>query len=88
MLPSWGRALASNEYDRSPNGTLFRKIRQLMYLHFIQCTVSVCPRVCNSVADRLAAHGACDVNPGSCVFMCQAPVFVLELVSGDIRARE
>jgi hypothetical protein len=54
-----------------------------MCWHFIQCTVSVCPRLCNSVADRLATYGVCVVNPGSCIFMNQAPEVVLELVSGD-----
>jgi ribonuclease HI len=36
-----GRALVSEEYDRSQNGGLFRKIRDLMCCHFTQCTVSV-----------------------------------------------
>jgi hypothetical protein len=72
-----GRALASEEYDRSSNGGLFRKIRDLMCWHFIQCTVSVCPRLCNSVAAGLATYGVCVVNPGSCIFMNQAPEVVL-----------
>jgi hypothetical protein len=43
----------------------------------------LCPRLCNSVADRLATYGVCVVNPGSCIFMNQVPEVVLELVSGD-----
>ena len=84
-----GQALRSEVYDRSPNGALFRQIRDVMCSHFIQCTVSVCPRACNSVADKLAAHGASVVSPGSCIFMCHIPDFVLDLVSGDMpRASE
>ena len=84
-----GQALRSEVYDRSPNGALFRQIRDVMCSHFIQCIVSVCPRACNSVADKLAAHGASVVSPGSCIFMCHIPDFVLDLVSGDMpRASE
>ena len=77
-----GRALTSEEYDGSSDGGLFRQIREFMSLQFVFCSVSVCPRMCNRVADRLAAYGASVVNASSCVFMSQTLDFVYDLVSG------
>jgi len=79
-----GRALTSEEYDRGSDGGLFRQIRNLMDSQFVFCSVSVCPRICSSVADKLAAHGASAINAGSCVFMSQIPNFVYDLVSSDM----
>ena len=38
-----GRALTSEEYDRSSDGGLFRQIREFMCLQFVFCSVSICP---------------------------------------------
>jgi len=54
-----GGALKSAEMDRSPFGALFIQIRELMYFHFNNCRISVCSRICNKVADYMAAYGAC-----------------------------
>ena len=52
-----GRALMSTDFDRSPNGCLFRQIHELMMSQFVFCSVSVCARSCNKVADSLASYG-------------------------------
>jgi hypothetical protein len=78
-----GCALKSTELDRSPFGALFIQIRELMYFHFNSCRISVCSRICNKVADCMAAYGACVITSGSHVFLSQAPSFVSELVSRD-----
>ena len=83
-----GRALMSTDFDRSPNGCLFRQIHELMMSQFAFCSVSVCARSCNKVADSLASYG-CTLEKGSCMYMNYAPDFVLALVSGDLpRASE
>jgi len=48
---------------------------------FVFCSVSVCARSCNKVADSLASYG-CTLEKGSCMYMNYAPDFVLALVSG------
>ncbi|WVZ54295.1 hypothetical protein U9M48_005117 [Paspalum notatum var. saurae] len=35
-----GRAITSSEFDRSPNGCLFRQIRDFIASNFVQCTVN------------------------------------------------
>ena len=51
------RALTSEEFDRSPNGALFRQIRAFLRVNFDHVNISVCPRLRNKVADCLAAYG-------------------------------
>lgn len=63
---------------------VYLDIRDLIHTQFVFCSVSVCTRICNSVADKLAAYGATAVNTASCVFMSQTPDFVNDLVSGDM----
>ena len=76
-----GRALISTNFDRSPNRCLFRQIHELMMSQFAFCSVSVCARSCNKVADSLASY-RCTLEKGSCMYMNYAPDFVLTLVSG------
>jgi len=78
-----GKALTTKELDRSANGSLFRQIRDLLINDFSFYMISVCPRTCNKVADKLAVYGANIVLPGSYEFLSQAPDFVSDLVSGD-----
>jgi hypothetical protein len=78
-----GCALKSMDLDRSPFGALFIQIRELMFFQFNSCKISVCSRICNNVADCMAAYGACVITSGSHMFMSQAPPFVSELVSRD-----
>jgi ribonuclease HI len=77
------KAITSRELDRSPNGCLFRQIREVIMSYFLHCIVTICPRSCNSVADSLASYG-CTLEQGSCRYMSQALDFVLALVSGDL----
>jgi hypothetical protein len=78
-----GKALTTKELDRSANGSLFRQIRDLLINAFSFYIISVCPRTCNKVADKLAVYGANIVLSGSYEFLSQAPDFVSDLVSGD-----
>ena len=78
-----GKALTTKDLDRSANGSLFRQIRDLLINDFSFYMISVCPRTCNKVADKLAVYGANIVLPGSYEFLSQAPDFVSDLVSGD-----
>lgn len=75
-VANFGLAITSIEMDRSPEGDLFRKIRLFMSENFVSCEVSVCPQVCNKVADCLATYGVNMVPDGERVFWCEAPRFV------------
>jgi hypothetical protein len=57
-----------------------------MSLNFQSCKVSVCPRVCNEVADSLATYGVSVVplGQGERAFWCNAPSFVSGPVSSDM----
>uniref|UniRef100_A0A0E0EJL2 RNase H type-1 domain-containing protein n=1 Tax=Oryza meridionalis TaxID=40149 RepID=A0A0E0EJL2_9ORYZ len=44
-------AISSQEMDQSSDGALFKIIRALLITSFDQYLVSVCPRICNKVAD-------------------------------------
>jgi ribonuclease HI len=79
-----GEALRTTAMDRSPNGGLFRRIRDMMYNEFVSCFMSVVPRSCNFVADCLASHGTNDLSAGLQVFTSHTPDFVLALVSRDL----
>jgi hypothetical protein len=41
-----GTALTSMEMDQSPNGCLFKQIREFMFSNFVHCIVSICSRLC------------------------------------------
>ncbi|KAM0838851.1 hypothetical protein ACQ4PT_060704 [Festuca glaucescens] len=51
-------ALCGSEFDRAPEGILFRDIRSFIQLNFISCEVSFAPRSCNKVAHAMAELGA------------------------------
>ncbi|GJN04370.1 hypothetical protein PR202_ga21914 [Eleusine coracana subsp. coracana] len=78
-----GRAITSDTMDQSEGGGLFRRIRDFMRLSFSSYLVSVCPRICNRVADALATCGVSALPVGEHVYWCQAPSFVAKFVSGD-----
>ena len=59
-----------------------------MRSEFSSCSVSFCNRNCNKVADTLAAFGMGVLNSGSDMLMSQVPVFVSELVFGDLPCNE
>jgi hypothetical protein len=50
----------------------------------LQCIISLYTRVCNKVADGLAAYGASLLMSGSSVTMTEIPMFVSELVFCDL----
>ena len=88
MLPLWGK-LFDHKFMIEVQMVLCSDKLEMSCVHISFSVLSLCPRACNSVADKLAAHGASVVSPGSCIFMCHIPDFVLDLVSGDMpRARE
>ena len=60
------------------------QIRDIMCDDFSCCTVSVCNRSCNKVADCLAFYGAYVLFSGSEVFMNQVPDYVKDIVLGDL----
>ncbi|KAK3157436.1 hypothetical protein QOZ80_2AG0122210 [Eleusine coracana subsp. coracana] len=78
-----GAALRSDARDRSSEGGLIENIKEFISRSFDVCNIAVCPRLCNSVAHCLAAHGANALPASGQVFWCQAPSFVMNLVSGD-----
>ena len=47
-------ALRSIEIDRSASGCLVRQIQDLMQMEFSCCSVSLCNRSCNKVADQVS----------------------------------
>jgi hypothetical protein len=79
-----GKALTSECLDNSLEGALFRQIRVMMSNNFVSCSISICPRTCNMVADGLANYGVAIPPDEGDVFWCQTPSFVTDLVSGDL----
>ena len=77
-------ALKSPNLDRSIIGALVVQIRDIMQIEFSFCDVSLCNRSCNKVADALAVHGAYVLESGSDVLMSHVPLYVMNLVSGDL----
>jgi hypothetical protein len=78
-----GKALTTDQFDSSLEGVLFRQIRLVMATNFVSCSVSICPRSCNRVADCMASHGVAYPDGGR-EFWCHAPGFVNDLVSSDL----
>ena len=50
-------ACSSSEFEHSPLGTLFKEIKYLLQLGFIEYRLELCPRVCNKPAHVLASIG-------------------------------
>jgi hypothetical protein len=69
--------------DRSPLSTMFREIRARMLSDFVDCSVSHCPRTCNSVAHTIAALGLSCVN-GPVYWQDQLPDCVALVVSSEL----
>jgi hypothetical protein len=57
------RAVHSSEFDRAPEGVLYRDIRIFSQLNFSNCHFMFSPRSCNKVAHALAALGADGASP-------------------------
>jgi ribonuclease HI len=52
------KALQGSDYDRAPEGVLFRDMRISMQLNFSSCKIGYVPRSCNIAADKLASFGS------------------------------
>ena len=50
-------AVEGDEYRLSALGGIITELRLLLMSEFVQFRVEVCPRLCNKVADALAAFG-------------------------------
>lgn len=78
------QAMTTSTLDRSPLGTLFREIKFLLSLGFIEWNVSFCPRSCNVPAHELAAIGRRDVNGGHHMWLVNPPKVVTDAVTADL----
>jgi hypothetical protein len=56
-------AILTDDYRLTPTGGVITEIKQLIGAEFMSFTVSVCKRVCNSVAHALAVSG-CNLPSG------------------------
>jgi hypothetical protein len=54
--------LEGDEYRLSAWGGIITEIWLLIMSEFSSFSICVCPRLCNSVADALAAYGSCALN--------------------------
>jgi hypothetical protein len=52
------QAMHSTEFDRMPEGVIYRELRLYMPLHFNSFEFSFIPRSCNNSAHAFAAFGA------------------------------
>jgi ribonuclease HI len=52
------RAMQSTEFDRAPEGIIYRDLRLYMQLSFNSFEFTFAPRTCNKIAHELAAYGA------------------------------
>jgi hypothetical protein len=55
-----------------------------MQIEFSFYDVSFCNRSCNKVADALVVHGAYVLESGSDVLMSHVPLYIMNLVIGDL----
>ncbi|KAK3141995.1 hypothetical protein QOZ80_4BG0340850 [Eleusine coracana subsp. coracana] len=79
-----GCAITSAAWDNSPGGSIFRHSRDLLAHVYNSISVSVCPRQYNRVAASLAGHGVSALPTGEPMYWCEAPSFVVDLVSDDL----
>ena len=70
------KAMQSNEFDRAPEGIIYRDLRLYVRLNFNSVMFSVIPRTCNNLAHELAKYGAARKN---------LKLLVLEALPCDVR---
>ena len=73
--------MEGDEYRLSAWGGIIIELRLLLMSEFSSFSICVCPRLCNSVADALAAYGSCALSMWDDV-----PLFVEGLVASDYAA--
>jgi hypothetical protein len=78
-------ALSSNIYDDAQGGSLFREIKFLLGINFIDFRIVHASRVCNNVAHSLATLGS-KLNVGSMVIWHdgEVPEDVIPLLAVDL----
>ena len=76
------RAVETTEYDRAPEGVLYRDIRSFIRLNFNSVKFLYCPRTCNKVTHALGAIGASQYE-SSRLWLDSVPDSVSVLVAGD-----
>jgi hypothetical protein len=69
-----------DEYRLSAWGGIIIELRLLLMLEF--SSICVCPRLCNFVADALAAYGSCALSDDH-VMWDDVPLFLEGLVASD-----
>ena len=73
----------SNEYRFLTLGGVVTELRLLVMSEFVEARVQVCPRLCNKVADALAAFG-CNCPSDDQITWGDVPRFVENLVTSDL----
>jgi hypothetical protein len=76
-------AILTDDYRLTPTGGVITEIKQLIGAEFMSFTVSVCKRVCNSVAHALAVSG-CNLPSGCYKTWEGVPQDVEALVTSDL----
>ena len=76
-------AVEGDEYRLSALGGIITELRLLLMSEFVQFRVEVCPRLCNKVADALAAFG-CNCPSDDQITWGDVPCFVENLVTSDL----
>jgi hypothetical protein len=79
-------AISSDEYDCAPLGTLFREIKFLLRMGFIEYRIEYCPRLCNKPAHVLASIGAQEVEDDHTLWLTDLPDDVSHTVVDNIVA--
>ena len=74
-----------DEYRLSAWGGIITQLRLLLMSEFSSFSICVCPRLCNSVADALAAYGSYALSDDD-VMWDDVPLFVEGLVASDSAA--
>ena len=78
------QAVTTTSLHRSTLGALFREIKYLLQLGFIEWKVTFCPRLCNVPAHELAAIGRRDDNASFHVWSVNLPKVVTDAVTADM----
>lgn len=78
------QATSSTSQDRGPLGILFRKIKFLLEIGFIQHKILYCPRACNTPTHVLAAVGSREEPKCLQVWQSDFPVDVIRAVTTDL----
>ena len=77
------RAIETTEFDRAPEGVIYRDIRAFVQLNFNSVKFVYCPRNCNKVAHALAAVGASRAESRR-LWLDEVPDSVSMFVASDV----